>query len=321
LDDIKALFATLAAKNYRVSSTDHDGQPLSVNLDTDDGYISIKNDLCTHIIEFALPPRDSANELISLYSDVFENIDIAAEANGLQINFGASLDVPPETITILPGHPRSEWLRTRILPDLPTQLIFRYFTSLMCATQVHLNILDQKFFQNLNRFYSMEFIFPLLFSNSKKYNGFAAHCVRPLAWEANFPERYLAKAFPKLVPLNELDYSQMLLESLGFQRDYTFLCPRSTGSVEFRSTCSQNSVEDVAGLVATRIAVTNFVNSGASIELNGRDAFYSLCLSGNLTNEHHEENIKAFLEYDHSALKSWLPHFEQILQKLRQVAA
>lgn len=318
---MKSVFSELANSKYRISSTDADLKPLSVNRDTEDGYISVKNDFCTHIIEFALPPRGSPSALRALYVEVYDDIANALEKRNLKIKFGGSLKTPPKEISILPGHPRTEWLATRDLPGGFNPLVFRYFTSLMCATQVHLNILDENFFRYLSRFYSLEFIFPLIFTNSSNYNGSTGHCVRPLAWEANFFPSYLATSFPTKIPTDQLAYSQMLLETVGFQRDYSFICPRQTGSVEFRSTCSQDSVEEILNLVAMRIAAANFASSSSPITLSNRDDFYSVCRTGRLTSLSQVSCLREFLAFDHRPIGPWFNFLERKLSALQGIAA
>ena len=128
-------------------------------------------------------------------------------------------------------------------------------------------------------FYACEYLIPCEFSNSPEFQGFRAHCVRPLAWLANYHRPYPLLGIPDPLPTTLEEYAEMRNQSPG--RDYSFVAIRDTERLEFRSACSQNSVDDIIRLIQFRLRTDQLASQTENIP--DRDAmarFQDACLYG-----------------------------------------
>ena len=299
LAQMSDVFRDLAAAGYRPRKITNDGNILSVNRDVGTGYSSIKNDFCTHVLEAALSPCVSASELEELYIETWHHLAIALRNHGISIRSGAALNESQQDLILVP-HPRRSWMEQRAVPSPRPPMWDTFFTTLICATQIHMNLLDDNFYQSLPALYAFEVLTPLLFSNSKGLLGQAAYCARPLAWRDNFALDYVVFGFPARVPKSRSEYVQMLASSRGFSRDYCFLAPRDHGTVEFRSADAQDSIADILELIGLKLASVTAAKVLSKIEFSALDSdsnlFYHVCEHGILP--------KTFLQKCHSHFAS-----------------
>lgn len=280
LELTKQFFEELVRFGFVAKSFDVDGRPLGVNKDTGKGYLSIKNDFCTHIIEVAFAPEQHPIKMSDTVSTTWELIAKSASNVGLSVKGGGAIEQLPEGFELVP-HPRREWLPSRPKPSESSYYWHKYFNILMCSAQVHLNILEEGFYKCLPAYYSLDYLIPLGFSNSPSSKFSKVHCLRPLLWKDSFVPEYRAFAFPAEIPNTEEGYKKLIAGSHDFQRDYSFVAPREFGSVEFRSGCAQDSLSDTLALAALRIAIAIVVNQGLIVEdSSAAKRFYDVCISG-----------------------------------------
>lgn len=174
---------------------------------------------------------------------------------------------------------RQEILLTREMPQAPFSIDL--FSAVMCATHVHLPATSPGVYGLLPFLYSYEYLIPLLFSTSHAFRGQSAHCVRPLMYRDSFTDSYPATAFPVQVPDSPDAHRALIAASYPFVRDYSFIVPRSFGTVEFRTACAQDSARAALELTALYIAIWHLSRQGVmSAVPNPRDHFYRVCELG-----------------------------------------
>lgn len=174
---------------------------------------------------------------------------------------------------------RQEILLTREMPQAPFSIDL--FSAVMCATHVHLPATSPGVYGLLPFLYSYEYLIPLLFSTSHAFRGQSAHCVRPLMYRDSFTDSYPATAFPVQVPDSPDAHRALIAASYPFVRDYSFIVPRSFGTVKFRTACAQDSARAALELTALYIAIWHLSRQGVmSAVPNPRDHFYRVCELG-----------------------------------------
>jgi gamma-glutamylcysteine synthetase len=316
LEKMGEFFRFLGTLGYRLSSFSMDGLPQSANFDYEFGYVSVKNDFCTHIIEFALPPVSDPLQFSEIYLKTLNDIETALKSILLSIRKGSTLPTFPSDTVFIPGHSRLEWFRGRELPLPKSHLTHRFFTTMMCATQVHLNISSNTFYRLLPSLYALDVIVPLVFANGTNFNGEIAHCPRVIAWCQNFPEKYLAAGYPENIPDNGNKYEKMIANSADFQRDYTLITPRQSGSVEFRSACSQDSLESILQLIAFRIAcVVASVNCSTHL-IPDRASYIQAALTGNISSKDQLNTALHFNDVISQSGSTWTKYLTPVIEKL-----
>jgi hypothetical protein len=283
---IDAVKHTASSQSLRSNSLDL----LAIDLITPLGPVRVKTDFCTHIIEVVFPPLRELNAFELLYENVFDAIHRAAEQTDLEVRLGGSLDSLPADTILEVGESDQDGKRLRALlgRKMPkTTYAVPMFQAGICATQVHLNILDDSFYDMLPLLYAYEYLIPLLFSNSKSFLGQSAHCVRPLVYRDNFDNDYLAHAYPVKIPTTRGDYESLLTNSQPFIRDYSFICPSKHGTVEFRTGCSQNTSIAVCELIALRIAIYLAAQQRIAVHAydRRRETFYNVCEKRNVESQ------------------------------------
>jgi hypothetical protein len=319
IEDTKNFFEELVSSGLTPKSFDTDGRPLSVSLETNDGYTSIKNDFCTHIIEVAVPPRQQALHLLDAMRSPWNSVSQAALKCGLTIHTGAILEKLPKNFQLLP-HPRREWLPKRPTPQSSLHC-HKYFNIMMCSTQIHLNILAPKLFEFLPALYAAEYLIPLAYTNSKGTSA-KAHCLRPLIWQDSFIAEYKVFGFPSEVPASEEQYAAFLESSSDYQRDYTFIAPREFGTVEFRAGCAQDNFQDTLALAALRIAIVLAVYKGLiNSRPDAKETFFKACRSGTFEPAVLQGHLSAIDKIANSIPSTWLPYFRNARERLERIRA
>lgn len=281
---IGTFFDLLLAAGGRCTHRDRLGRCLTVKLSVDEHEVSIKNDFCSHIVETVFPPLQRAATFRHLFDQVDRRLNLAAKGSGLRFLGGSVLgDVPPKTV-LRPSDTDAQGQRLRELIDRPlpnSRLAEPCFFAAICATQIHFNILDAKFFGALRKLYALEYLFPLLFSNGRVFRDQSAHCIRPLMYGGNFRSDYWACSIPTPIPTTVQDYAQALTNSRTFIRDYSFIAPTRYGTVEFRTGCSQPNAERILEMVALRMALLQLIHKPASLRRRPlRDIFIGACRRG-----------------------------------------
>lgn len=274
---IENLWSILIQEGFQVRGVSPEGTVLSIERMTDDGPLVITNDSCTHIIEAAFPKMNCLQRFRELYEATWDQLRDKLQLLGLAIQLGGSLREAPSEIhwRQKESDPKGERLKkflTRNAIDHP--LFCQAFPACFAATHVSLEMPAQEAIAKLPYFYSREYLVPLEFSTSKEFQGVHAHCIRPLAWLANFHQPYPLLGIPESIPTTLEEYQQMQTQCSG--RDYSFVAIRDANRLEFRSACSQNSIDDVERLLRFRLesdVLANNANAKVIADSSRRAAY------------------------------------------------
>ena len=303
-DEMDRLYELLQKQSYGVCAADARGRVLAVERSTESGSLVVTNDCYTHVLEVAFPPFDNLDVFRRVALEEFSLIGAALQELGLAVRPGAALNPPHEMSArpkaTDPNGARLNAVLTRAAIDHP--LFHPALPACIAATQVSLNIPDAEAIRKLSSFYQFEPLIPLLFGNSPEFNGVRGWCVRPLAWMANFPSSYSLLGVPDPVPGSLSEYEQMRQSSKS--RDYSFVSIRSADRVEFRSACSQDSLDDILWLIRFRLAVDRACERDTSPPRdNPRARFIAVCTTG--PGPWCEELFQRLFEVDPSLQELW----------------
>ncbi len=281
-ESIDLLWNWMIRDGYKVRGLCSEGTVLSVEQMTDDGPLVVTNDSCTHIIEVAFPKMTCLKRFRKLYEVTWNYLRDKLGRLKLEIHFGGTLSKAPRYIfwrqkeTDPKGERLNDFLKRKPI-DHP--LFCSAFPACFAATQVSLDLPAQEAITKLSYFYSREYLIPIEFSTSKEFQGVKANCVRLLAWAANFHQPYPLLGIPKLIPATLEEYEKMRSQCSG--RDYSFVAIRDSNRIEFRSACSQNTVDAVERLVRHRLEIdckATVAHLSSASEM--RVAFEKACHSG-----------------------------------------
>ena len=280
--EIDQLYDALRTDGFRTRTTNRHGQVLAVSRPTEFGELVVTNDSCTHILEVAFPPLRDLSEFRAMYAEVFGLLNERLRPHGLSIQRGAVFDPPPLEIHWRPKEtdPEGERLKKFISREpLVHPLFAASFPALFAATHVSLSVPADEAYPRLESYYAYEFLVPLLFSNSRSFQGVAGHCIRPLAWLANFHQPYPLLGIPDPIPTSRQQYEAQ--RSASPFRDYSFVAVRDAHRLEFRAACSQDTVEEVEQLIRFHLAVDAAVTRGVRPPIDGwtpQTLFQQACL-------------------------------------------
>jgi len=125
---------------------------------TPDGWAEIKNDFCTHIIEFAFSPCHHIDQFERLFNHVQKVRETIHDRLNLEIILGGLL--PKVPVRTLLNSPKEEGLkRARItldrpLPDSPYSV--QFYPAITCSTQIHIQFPEEEFYPLLPALYRYE---------------------------------------------------------------------------------------------------------------------------------------------------------------------
>ena len=307
--EMDLLYGLLRERGYGICSSDAQGRVLAVERSTEYGSLVVTNDSYTHVLEVAFPPFDNLNVFHRVALEVFALIGAVLQDLGLKVRPGAALNPPCEMSSrpnaTDPNGARLNAGLTRAAINHP--LFHPALPACIAATQVSLNIPDVEAIRKLPSFYQFEPLVPLLFGNSPEFNGVRGWCVRPLAWMANFPPSYPLLGIPDPIPSSLAEYEQM--RQFSQIRDYSFVSIRSADRVEFRSACSQDSLDDILWLIRFRLAVDRACERDASPPPdNPRAQFIAACTTG--PGPWSEELFQKLIDID--------PNLQELAGRLKQ---
>lgn len=257
--EIDELWSSLCLKGFKTRGVDDNGRVLSIDRETPWGTLVLMNDSCTHIVEAAFPKMNSLQDFRELYSYTWGQVSEHLAKLGLAIQPGGALAKAPLEVFWRPKETDHQSVRLYTLvnrPPLPDPLFNPSFPACFAATHVSLDIPQEEAIVRLPHYYAHEYLVPLYFSNSPEFQGVKAHCVRPLAWIANFHKPYPLLGVPDRIPATLEEYDSLRKQCSG--RDYSFVAIRSESRLEFRSACSQNTVDEVMRLIRFRLEVDCF---------------------------------------------------------------
>ncbi|WP_373652687.1 hypothetical protein [Schlesneria sp. DSM 10557] len=278
-EEIDRLWAGLCGSGFQIHAVNNHGRVLSVARMVTQGLLVVTNDSCTHIVEVALPPYRSLTDFRRDYCETWGLVTEQLRGLGLQLRLGGALPMPVREVHWRPKEtdPEGERLYKLVHREpLNTPLFHSAFPACFAATHISLGVREQEAINLLAGYYSFEFLVPLWFSTSPQFQSVKAHCVRPLAWEANFHQPYPLLGIPDPLPCDLAEYE--LYRSQCFLRDYSFVAIRNAERLEFRSACSQPTVEAVEQLISFRMAIDAAVRDGVTGDWCPRTAFDDACL-------------------------------------------
>jgi hypothetical protein len=310
-EEIIGVLETLAARGMAPKAYDREGTLIAVKRETPDGPLVMKNDFCSHIFEMAFPPVRS----VAAFTGIYREAEVLARevlgGFGISAQPGGSLAAMPREIVQRASdsdhvQKRMDRYEGRPLPRRPFS--HRYFFAGMCSIHCHLNVLDDAFYPRLPAMYSVEYLVPLLYSESPVFNGRRAHCTRPLMYRDGFCLAYRATAIPEPIPATRAAYGEFIAHSRDFIRDYSFIAPSWRGTVEFRTACNQPSLDEIIEVLALRVALVMGVARGYWRERpNLRALFWNACLTGTAP--------QSILDEDYAVLTRVWPELPDDLQE------
>jgi hypothetical protein len=316
-------FRYLCGLGYCIGKKSDAGDILAVNKDVPGGYVVIKNDFCTSIIETGLPPVATPEAGAEIFERTWEDIRLGLDTIGASINPGASLSGEPPGLVMVP-HDRLKWMQERPVPSPRPPMWHPVFTTMMCATQVHMNIHDDTIYEILPALYAFEYLAPLFFTNSKCFLGQRHYCVRPLAWQQNFVEEYLLYGFPLEIPKTKTDYQVKQKQASRFVRDYSFIVPREYGTVEFRTACAQETSDRAIDLMALRLlgflTAHSRRNLGHDLTPN-REHFFEVCRSGRVDKQLIKLHLACFHKTENLWPLAWRPRISTLCDRMESFCA
>ena len=253
-ETIDRLWDCMVRNGYRIRGISSEGTILSIERITDDGPLVITNDSCTHIIETAFPKMNCLKRFRDLYETTWDDLRATLAQFGLKVQCGGALSEAPDVVHWRPKETDSKGDRLKkflVRQPVDHPLFCQAFPACFAATHVSLDMHAEEALAKLPHFYANEYMIPAQFSTSKVFQGVRAQCVRLLAWLANFHQPYPLLGIPERFPATLDEYATMRTQCSG--RDYSFVAIRDPNRLEFRSACSQNTVEDVLRLVRFRL--------------------------------------------------------------------
>lgn len=280
-EEIDSLYRSLQSAGFRPSAVDREGRCLAVGRTTDWGELVVSTDCCTHILEFSFPPFAELSDFRRMYAELAERCTAVLAELGLRFVPGAARQPPnPILWRAKAKDPDGTRLQEDIRrPRLNHRLFVAELPAWIAATQVSLNIARSEAIARLAYFYQFEPLVPMLFGNSPEMRGVRGRCLRPLSWLANFPDDFPLCGVPRSLPASWDEYERRRAECRG--RDFSFTAIRGPERVEFRSACSQPTLDDIEQLVRFRQAVDRLASDAEAVapgELRRR--FVEACLHG-----------------------------------------
>lgn len=264
----------IANSGFSSRCTNSSGMRLSIQRPSPFGPIVISNDSCSHIIEVSFPKMDSVDAFAELYLDTWQTLEEHLSELELEIYLGSCMDdcLPRKTagykdtsalhkidlddldsINWRPKETDPEGVRLKHIlqrPVIESPLFAQSFPACFTATHINFDLEAKEVISRLPGLYAHEIDVPTRYSQCETFRGVGGRCIRLLAWLANFHRPYPMLGIPDRLPSNLEDYQELCSQCDG--RDFTFVSIRDARRVEFRSACSQPTVDDVLELIRFR---------------------------------------------------------------------
>lgn len=272
----------------------------------------IINDSCTHIFEIIFKPTVSIRLFIDSFNFVFQKFQSIIKNNRLNILQESSLNKLVEPIFI---NNNSRLVKNINRQKINNKLFHKYFGTGIIATQIHIDI--DNYWDILPQIYEFEYLFPLLYSKSKKFNGESAYCIRPLIYEQNYHNEYLLKGFPLRFARNQSEYESIKATTKDFIRDYSLIVPREEfGTLEYRTTCSQSDATSIAEIIALRQAIMIIAETGR--KRNSKKIFDNVCKTGIVNNEILQNDYNLLIKSIEMIDKQYIVYLKKVLSKVER---
>lgn len=290
-NDVNRLVHALrSAGGFDSSLTPKNPLYYTLGLETRQGYIAVKPDFAFHILEVSLPPRSDLRESADLIHSTLESIDRSLASVGLQRSEQSVVQDPNIPFDLVPNPRLAGYLEQFPLrADQSSSFYFPHYPALIAAAQIHVNVPVQDLIPLLPALYQLEWLAIHLFSQSRQFDSREVGCARVLMYEDSLGPDYKIKTIPSKIPETIEEYVRLFNNSPGYfredpffpVRDLTFIRPRPYGTTEFRSTCSQGSVDKVLELQAFRALQVQYgllygKEERSRLHLKGNEALNSL---------------------------------------------
>lgn len=279
--------------------------------------VEISNDFCTHIFELRFSPTENLSVFHQNYKRAINDLQQICKLKNLLIVDSSVIDSIPKTYYVVSQSDKNGLRMQKILDrNSNSHIMFeKSIMSFVTSTQIHLDW-DFATFPNVKNLYNFEYLFPLLFSNSKSFKGLEFHCVRPILYKSNFLN-YNLVAFPERIPESFFELSEYS-KVKNFIRDYSFISLRSDfNTIEFRGTCSHNSIEVIKQILSLRIAIIKTVNLNISGYKSIRHDYYNTCINGKYdkTKLFNDFQILNGIEIE----KQYKANYNAVLEKIKKL--
>jgi hypothetical protein len=224
-------------------------QPGRVSKDTERGFIAIKPDFAWHILEIALPPRHSTEEIRSLLEKTFAEVDAALAKVGLERLDISCLPDVPEAMELVELD-RLSGFNPGPCSEIDSE-VARVFPALIVATHVHINCSDEDFLRLMPKLYESDVEAQKKYTRAKNFRNDSYENVRTMLYQRSMGKNYGLVTVPKFIPNSLNDYSDIYNQSEKIfphdkffpVRDMSYIRPTKHGTIEFRSACSFKSVQ------------------------------------------------------------------------------
>lgn len=284
-------FHVLGRKGFKAFNPE---KPFVLSRDVGEGYIAVSNDFCSHILEIAFPPVVDLVASEEMFLSVLEEIESCLSICGLSIKKGAYLSVEDRDLEFVQNE-KFDWFNNRKFPQ--ETYSERYPTAKIASTQFDIDILNaDAFFNNLKYAYSFEYLLAHFYraqSDKSRIN-------RALVWRDSFQSEYLLHGYSLLEDVSSFeDYTKIKKTLPNLLRDYSFIAPRSEQRVEFRGSCSQESLRKIISLAQIRLIIVEMLENMdcQHLPIVTSQEFYSFCESGESNSEKLTRLLDSIITY------------------------
>ena len=241
--DIRAVLNEVASALGGEIRFDRKRGTLTVGVEERTGYLKIGPDFATTVMEVAYPPHVEFERFEEQWMSIEELIRGICHNHGLKPVRSGIIDTLIPVEAILSKHKRFQWYKNR--PNNGRKLFENFFTARSSGLHIHL---DRESFSGYDQAFALEYLVPLLFSNSKTEQ---VHCKRLLLSLENDP----------------MDGTGWGLSTNFTDPNYCYIRPREFGTIEYRSACCQPTLRDIARVLALR-----FIQHTASINRSSSES-------------------------------------------------
>jgi hypothetical protein len=293
----------IANSGFSPRCTNSSGMRLAIQRASLYGPIVISFESCSHIIEVSFPKMDSLDAFAELYLATWQTLDEHLSELELEIYLGSSIDdcwprkpapgkdaarshtIDLDDVSVISWRPKEsdpEGLRLKKFlqrPVLKSPLFVQSFPACFTSTHVNFDLDAEEVVSRLPGLYAHEIDVPKRFAQCEVFRQVRGRCVRVLAWLENFHRPYPMLGIPDQLPTNLSEYKELCAQCDG--RDFSFESIRDSRRVEFRSACSQPTLEDVVDLIRFRWVSYQASMDQPSLDLDSiRAEFVKACEMG-----------------------------------------
>lgn len=313
-EDMELLYDQLEKIGWTERLRDDNGMTLKVTRTTASGEVAVKSDFCSHILEIVYSPHSSVGCFVFAWEEAMSAVREAIGLSSLRVVYGGVINQPPLRVHLRRSDTDVDGRRMALFLNRPRTgkpLFHELCMSCMCSTQVNLDIDPLTIISALPSYYAFEYLIPLAFGNSRCFLGRRGRCVRHLMYLDNWPADYPLLAVPQRIPVDAAEYER---QRRG--RDYSYIALRE-GRVEFRSGCSQDTLEDVLQMIGLRLLVHSAVqNRLLPRARDSRSCFAKACERDDPSALASVEDVQLLKLAAMDLEPCWVPVIESVLNRI-----